>query len=190
MTQVVLIMNTDVGHDTMNPKLLVPFSDPIVDKQTDVINDENMIGILTIDFITVKSIKLVYVTDSFVGLSSLNSESICITTVLFKQPVFSSNINTTAISVCQILVGGVMTGDLDYIVSKHFGHQGASAKRPSVFDLVEKFQLEQMWDKDSPQPEPKTMEMIKKDSATYKARYVDLPANQKNISTQKDCNSE
>ena len=44
--QVVLIMNTDVGHDT------------------NIINDENMIGILTIDFTTIKSIKNVYVTGS------------------------------------------------------------------------------------------------------------------------------
>ena len=144
MTQVDLIMNTDVGHDTMNPKPLVPLSEPIVDKQADVINDENMIGILTIDFTTIKSIKLVYVTDSFGRLFFFNSDSTCIATVLFKQPVMSSNIHTTAFSVNQILVGGVITtGDLDY-VSKHFGHQGASAKRPSIFDLVEKSQLEQM----------------------------------------------
>ena len=110
------------SSDTINPNPLVLLSESIVDKQTDVINDENMINIFTIDFTTVKSIKIVYVTDWFVGLSFFNSDSTCIATVLLEQLVMNSNIHTTAFSMNQILVGGVITGDLDY-VSKHFGHQ-------------------------------------------------------------------
>ena len=176
-TQVVLAINTDPNHNHYFPQPLPTLSGPPTTEQAEL-EDENKIGIVSVDFSTVGAVKLLCTEDrkSVLGLSFFYFGGDCISSSHFREKIDAKYLSmaTVPLRLFQHVTAGALSADLDFL-SKFLGHMGASAKYPCCFCLALLEQMIKVWDADCPDFAVRTMESIMEDYENYHEMFESQP---------------
>jgi len=144
-TQAVFAINLDNNHNIYHPRPL-PAISGVTEAQADL-EDENKIGIVSVDFSIVDKVMVLKKDKALIGLSFFNSAGECIKSVHFRQSIEVNNPDTVPLKSRQYVNAGVFTADMD-MLSTFIGHQGACATWPCIWKLIRLSELKQMWEEE------------------------------------------
>eukprot|EP00986_Skeletonema_menzelii_P013028 scaffold7382_cov83-Skeletonema_menzelii.AAC.1 len=144
-SQAVFVTNFDKNHNIYQPQPLPKISG-ITEEQAEL-EEENKIGIVSVDFNIVARIMVLKKDKALIGLSFFNCAGECIKSVHFRRSIEVFNPDAVPLKFRQYVNAAVFTADMD-MLSTFLGHQGACATWPCIWTLIRLNELKDMWNEE------------------------------------------